>query len=362
MPKHFIFDKLLCDSPAHIEAWFQLTLLSLHKQSYVAGAYDISYALHCTVCIISPSLQTEDYEVCKRKMRERERNRKECHCLQRCGGSEKSGRGRRKRRLRQHPRPLGSCTRYARRAPILTMVPHWSQLSVCGSWIRTSEWRVSGGKGLPDRSGLTVEWRRWVAMWRTCSWLLCPASGWTATRSSTGAGEQASTSAVCGDTVSWDCDGSGLCRDSQTSAKWCSRLHAVHFVPQAGHSLRVWWGRPPQNQQTVFVAGGVEAGWRRGLGVIRGAERAAEVKADLRTDRVFTASAGLSVNSASVFVADSSLRQRATTSSNLGKGLIARSFLRRSSDATPAMMRVVRRSFIHVPHRSASAANSLSPT
>ena len=41
----------MCDSPAHIEAWFQLTLFSLHKQSYVAGAYDISYALHCTVCI-----------------------------------------------------------------------------------------------------------------------------------------------------------------------------------------------------------------------------------------------------------------------------------------------------------------------
>ena len=59
----------MCDSTAHIEAWFQLTLFSLHKQSYVAGAYDISYALHCTVCIISPSLQTEDYEVWK-KMRE----------------------------------------------------------------------------------------------------------------------------------------------------------------------------------------------------------------------------------------------------------------------------------------------------
>ena len=56
-----------------------------------------------------------------------------------------------------------------------------------------------------------------------------------------------------------------------------------------------------------------------------------------------------------MFVADSSLPQRGTTSSNLGKGLIARSLLRRSSDATPAMMRVVSRSFRHVPHRSASS-------
>ena len=52
------------------------------------------------------------------------------------------------------------------------------------------------------------------------------------------------------------------------------------------------------------------------------------IKADLRTDRALTASAGLRVNSASVFVVDSSLRQRATMSSNLGKGLIASSFLR----------------------------------
>ena len=67
-------DSEMCDSPAHIEARFQLSLFSLHKQSYLAGPYDISYALHCTVCIISPSLQTEDYEVCKRE-RERERER-----------------------------------------------------------------------------------------------------------------------------------------------------------------------------------------------------------------------------------------------------------------------------------------------
>ena len=31
----------MCDSPAHIEAWFQLTLFSLHKQSYLAEAYNI---------------------------------------------------------------------------------------------------------------------------------------------------------------------------------------------------------------------------------------------------------------------------------------------------------------------------------
>ena len=80
--------------------------------------------------------------------------------------------------FRQHPRPLGSCTRYARRAPIVTMVPHWSQLFVCGSWIPTSELRVSGGKGLSDTSGLTVEWWRWVAMLHTWSLLLCPAPWW----------------------------------------------------------------------------------------------------------------------------------------------------------------------------------------
>ena len=62
-----------------------------------------------------------------------------------------------------------------------------------------------------------------------------------------------------------------------------------------------------------------------------------------------------------MFVADSSLGQRATTSSNLGKGLIASSFLRRSSEATPAMMRVVRRSLRQVAYRSASAAISHSP-
>ena len=221
----------LCDSPTHIEAWFLLTLFSLHKKTYLAEAYNILYALHCTVCFISPSLQTERLWGLKKKKNERERNRKECHCLQRCGGSEKSGRERRERRLRPHPRPLGSCTRYTRRAPILTMVPHWSQLFVCGSWIRTSEWRVSGGKGLPDRSGLTMVWRRLVAMWRTCSSLPSPASWWTATGSSTGAREQVSTSAACRDTVFWDCQGSRLCRDLQTTAKWCSRLHAVHFVP-----------------------------------------------------------------------------------------------------------------------------------
>ena len=77
---------------------------------------------------------------------------------------------------------------------------------------------------------------------------------------------------------------------------------------------------------------------------------------------MFTASAGLRVNSASVFAADSSLRQRATTSSNVGKGLIASSFLRRSFEATPDMIRVVRRSLSQVPHRSASAANSRNAT
>ena len=66
---------------------------------------------------------------------------------------------------------------------------------------------------------------------------------------------------------------------------------------------------PPQNLQTVFVAGGVEAGCRHGLRVIRGAEGTAEVKADLCTDTAFIASAVLRVNSASVFVADSLLRQ-----------------------------------------------------
>ena len=61
--------------------------------------------------------------------------------------------GWRKRRLRQHPRPLGRFTRYALHAPILMMVLHWSQLFVRGSWIRTSGWMVSGGKSLPDKSG-----------------------------------------------------------------------------------------------------------------------------------------------------------------------------------------------------------------
>ena len=68
---------LLCDSPAHIEAWFQLTLFSLHKQSYLAGAYNVSYALHGTgaVCIISPSLQIERLWGLQKKKRERERTK-----------------------------------------------------------------------------------------------------------------------------------------------------------------------------------------------------------------------------------------------------------------------------------------------
>ena len=80
--------------------------------------------------------------------------------------------------------------------------------------------------------------------------------------------------------------------------------------------------RPSSAKPTNWFCGGrlgLGLGCSRGLGVVVGAERPAEVKADQQTNTTFTASAGLRVISASVFVADSSLRQRATTSSNLGK-------------------------------------------
>ena len=39
----------LWDSPAHIEAWFQLTLFSLHKQSYLRGG--VRHIVRTTLCM-----------------------------------------------------------------------------------------------------------------------------------------------------------------------------------------------------------------------------------------------------------------------------------------------------------------------
>ena len=52
----------MCDSPAHIEAWFQLTLFSLHKQTYLVEAYGISivrtalYSVYQKLSLFLPEL------------------------------------------------------------------------------------------------------------------------------------------------------------------------------------------------------------------------------------------------------------------------------------------------------------------